>query len=165
MQALSVLRICRIVQTKNSANCVSLFSQKRNAFLRAFFSYFRGGVLPGIPRPGFIEHFNVPLWVRVFEKMNPYLVFQQAFMTGSVFFFPSCLLSFLGVFLIARNRPKRKEPDRNFIRMEKIPGKFSANPPLCRAPRAETHVCGGRCVDELGCGGGCSSSCCWWWWW
>lgn len=36
----------------------------------------------------------------------------------------SCLLSFLGVFLIARNRPKIKQQDRNFIAMDKIPGKF-----------------------------------------
>uniref|UniRef100_A0A3B4F5K4 NIPA like domain containing 2 n=1 Tax=Pundamilia nyererei TaxID=303518 RepID=A0A3B4F5K4_9CICH len=37
---------------------------------------------------------------------------------------PSCLLSFVGVFLIARNRPKIKQQDRNFIAMNKIPGKI-----------------------------------------
>lgn len=31
------------------------------------FPFFRSGVLPGIPRLGFIEHFYVPLWVS-FEK-------------------------------------------------------------------------------------------------
>lgn len=35
-----------------------------------------------------------------------------------------CLLSFLGVFLIARNRPKKKQEDSNFISMDRIPGKI-----------------------------------------
>lgn len=105
------------------------------------FPLFRGGVLPGIPRPGFTEHFHVPLWVKFLEKCINICCFS----TGScvrISFLSSCLLSFLGVFLIARNRPKRKEPDRNFIRMEKIPGKFLMN------PRRYCAVCRRVCAED-----------------
>lgn len=52
-------------------------------------------------------------------------------------FFSSCLLSFLGVFLIARNRPKIKQQDRNFIAMDRIPGKSLISSARSCVPRAE----------------------------
>uniref|UniRef100_A0A669BRW5 NIPA like domain containing 2 n=1 Tax=Oreochromis niloticus TaxID=8128 RepID=A0A669BRW5_ORENI len=56
------------------------------------------------------------------------IVFYQEFeglalLNIGMFLF-GCLLSFVGVFLIARNRPKIKQQDRNFIAMNKIPGKL-----------------------------------------
>ncbi|XP_047453914.1 NIPA-like protein 2 [Mugil cephalus] len=54
------------------------------------------------------------------------IVFYQEFEGLAVLnifmFLFGCLLSFLGVFLIARNRPKIKQANRNFIPMERIPG-------------------------------------------
>lgn len=54
------------------------------------------------------------------------IVFYQEFYGLAVLnifmFLLGCLLAFLGVFLIARNRPKIKTPDHNFIPMGKIPG-------------------------------------------
>ncbi|XP_029694699.1 NIPA-like protein 2 isoform X1 [Takifugu rubripes] len=50
-----------------------------------------------------------------------YQEFQGLALLNIFMFLFGCLLCFLGVFLIARNRPKSKEPDLNFIRMEKIP--------------------------------------------
>ncbi|KAM7420191.1 hypothetical protein PAMA_014748 [Pampus argenteus] len=59
------------------------------------------------------------------------IVFYQEFeglaLLNIFMFLFGCLLSFLGVFLIARNRPKIKQQDRNFIPMDKIPGKFWIN--------------------------------------
>ncbi|XP_035484662.1 NIPA-like protein 2 isoform X1 [Scophthalmus maximus] len=55
------------------------------------------------------------------------IVFYQEFeglaLLNIFMFLFGCLLSFLGVFLIARNRPKIKEQDRNFIAMDVIPGR------------------------------------------
>nr|XP_020462385.1 NIPA-like protein 2 [Monopterus albus] len=55
------------------------------------------------------------------------IVFYQEFeglALLNIFMFSfGCLLSFLGVFLIARRRPKIKQPDRNFIAMDRIPGR------------------------------------------
>ncbi|XP_062321159.1 NIPA-like protein 2 [Osmerus eperlanus] len=55
------------------------------------------------------------------------IVFYQEFyglaLLNIFMFLLGCLLSFLGVFLIARNRPKIKTPDRNFIAMGQIPGR------------------------------------------
>eukprot|EP00064_Thunnus_orientalis_P007253 superscaffoldBa00000792_g7273 len=55
------------------------------------------------------------------------IVFYQEFeglaLLNIFMFLFGCLLSFLGVFLIARNRPKIKQQDRNFIAMDKIPGR------------------------------------------
>ncbi|XP_053183888.1 NIPA-like protein 2 [Scomber japonicus] len=55
------------------------------------------------------------------------IVFYQEFeglaLLNIFMFLFGCLLSFLGVFLIARNRPKIKQQDRNFIPMDKIPGR------------------------------------------
>ncbi|KAI3361480.1 hypothetical protein L3Q82_013635, partial [Scortum barcoo] len=56
------------------------------------------------------------------------IVFYQEFeglaLLNIFMFLFGCLLSFLGVFLIARNRPKIKQQDRNFIAMDRIPGKI-----------------------------------------
>lgn len=52
-------------------------------------------------------------------------MFSVRWYQPSLKLFSSCLLSFLGIFLIARNRPKIKQQDRNFIAMDRIPGKFS----------------------------------------
>ncbi|XP_037640497.1 NIPA-like protein 2 [Sebastes umbrosus] len=53
------------------------------------------------------------------------IVFYQEFeglaLLNIFMFLFGCLLSFLGVFLIARNRPKIKQRDPNFIAMDKIP--------------------------------------------
>ncbi|KAM4633169.1 NIPA-like protein 2 [Polymixia lowei] len=55
------------------------------------------------------------------------IVFYQEFeglaLLNIFMFLFGCLLSFLGVFLIARNRPKIKHQDRTFIAMDKIPGR------------------------------------------
>uniref|UniRef100_A0A665TP97 NIPA like domain containing 2 n=1 Tax=Echeneis naucrates TaxID=173247 RepID=A0A665TP97_ECHNA len=55
------------------------------------------------------------------------IVFYQEFeglaLLNILMFLFGCLLSFLGVFLIARNRPKIKQQDRNFIAMDRIPGR------------------------------------------
>uniref|UniRef100_A0A3P8VE79 NIPA like domain containing 2 n=1 Tax=Cynoglossus semilaevis TaxID=244447 RepID=A0A3P8VE79_CYNSE len=55
------------------------------------------------------------------------IVFYQEFeglaLLNIFMFLLGCLLSFLGVFLIARNRPKKKQEDSNFISMDRIPGK------------------------------------------
>ncbi|XP_076004604.1 NIPA-like protein 2 isoform X2 [Genypterus blacodes] len=55
------------------------------------------------------------------------IVFYQEFeglaLLNIFMFLFGCLLSFLGVFLIARNRPKIKQQDRTFIAMDKIPGR------------------------------------------
>ncbi|CAI5663395.1 unnamed protein product [Oreochromis niloticus] len=63
------------------------------------------------------------------KLLNSYvgIVFYQEFeglalLNIGMFLF-GCLLSFVGVFLIARNRPKIKQQDRNFIAMNKIPGR------------------------------------------
>ncbi|RVE62194.1 hypothetical protein OJAV_G00154710 [Oryzias javanicus] len=54
------------------------------------------------------------------------IIFYQEFeglaLLNIFMFIFGCLLSFLGVFLIARNRPKIKQ-DRNFIEMNRIPGR------------------------------------------
>uniref|UniRef100_A0A8C5GFJ1 NIPA-like protein 2 n=1 Tax=Gouania willdenowi TaxID=441366 RepID=A0A8C5GFJ1_GOUWI len=54
------------------------------------------------------------------------IVFYQEFeglaILNIFMFLFGCLLSFLGVFLIAWNRPKIKQEDRNFIAMNRIPG-------------------------------------------
>ncbi|XP_034029733.1 NIPA-like protein 2 [Thalassophryne amazonica] len=55
------------------------------------------------------------------------IVFYQEFeglaLLNIFMFLFGCFLSFLGVFLIARNRPKIKHQDRNFIPMDMIPGR------------------------------------------
>ncbi|XP_013878972.1 NIPA-like protein 2 [Austrofundulus limnaeus] len=55
------------------------------------------------------------------------IIFYQEFeglaLLNIFIFLFGCLLSFIGVFLIARNRPKIKQQDRNFIAMDKIPGR------------------------------------------
>lgn len=51
------------------------------------------------------------------------VVFTERWYQASLKLFSSCLLSFLGVFLIARNRQKIKQ-ERDFISMDRIPGKF-----------------------------------------
>lgn len=61
-------------------------SQRREKHLNEHFPFSRDRLLPGIRRPGFIEHFYVPLWVSV-VKTHQYLQFlKQAFTTGSRFF-------------------------------------------------------------------------------
>lgn len=57
------------------------------------------------------------------------MIFTVKWHQPSLKLYSSCLLSFLGVFLIARNRPKIKQQDRNFIAMDKIPGKFEIDSP------------------------------------
>lgn len=58
------------------------------------------------------------------------IVFYQEFeglaLLNICMFLFGCLLSFIGVFLIARNRPKIKQQDRNFIAMDRIPGRRHA---------------------------------------
>ncbi|XP_077383032.1 NIPA-like protein 2 [Festucalex cinctus] len=55
------------------------------------------------------------------------IIFYQEFeglaLLNIFMFLFGCLLSFLGVFLIARNRPKAKKQDGNFIPMDMVPGK------------------------------------------
>uniref|UniRef100_A0A1A7YKM7 NIPA-like domain containing 2 n=1 Tax=Iconisemion striatum TaxID=60296 RepID=A0A1A7YKM7_9TELE len=55
------------------------------------------------------------------------IVFYQEFeglaLLNIFMFLFGCLLSFVGVFLIARNRPKIKQQNRNFISMDRIPGR------------------------------------------
>uniref|UniRef100_A0A3P9JB93 NIPA like domain containing 2 n=1 Tax=Oryzias latipes TaxID=8090 RepID=A0A3P9JB93_ORYLA len=55
------------------------------------------------------------------------IVFYQEFeglaLLNILMFLLGCLLSFLGIFLIARNRPKIKQQDGNFIEMNRIPGR------------------------------------------
>ncbi|XP_037836513.1 NIPA-like protein 2 isoform X2 [Kryptolebias marmoratus] len=54
------------------------------------------------------------------------IIFYQEFeglaLLNIFMFLFGCLLSFIGVFLIARNKPKIKQ-DRNFIAMDRIPGR------------------------------------------
>lgn len=52
-----------------------------------------------------------------------YQEFEDLALLNIFMFLFGCLLSFLGVFLIARNRPKIKQQNRNFIPMDKIPGR------------------------------------------
>ncbi|XP_062421560.1 NIPA-like protein 2 isoform X1 [Pungitius pungitius] len=55
------------------------------------------------------------------------IVFYQEFeglaLLNIFMFLLGCLLSFLGVFLIARNRPKIKQQDPDFIALDKIPSR------------------------------------------
>ncbi|KAL6108691.1 nipal2 [Pungitius sinensis] len=55
------------------------------------------------------------------------IVFYQEFeglaLLNIFMFLLGCLLSFLGVFLIARNRPKIKQKDPDFIALDKIPSR------------------------------------------
>ncbi|XP_054638952.1 NIPA-like protein 2 [Dunckerocampus dactyliophorus] len=55
------------------------------------------------------------------------IIFYQEFeglaLLNIFMFIFGCLLSFLGVFLIARSRPKVKQQDRNFISMDMVPGR------------------------------------------
>lgn len=71
------------------------------------------------------------------------IVFYQEFeglaLLNIFMFLFGCLLSFLGVFLIARNRPKAKQQDRNFIAMDKIPGRSRTDRVQ---PEAKTPTCG-----------------------
>lgn len=52
-----------------------------------------------------------------------YQEFEDLALLNIFMFLFGCLLSFLGVFLIARNRPKIKQQDRNFIAMDRVPGR------------------------------------------
>uniref|UniRef100_A0A3Q2EK95 NIPA like domain containing 2 n=1 Tax=Cyprinodon variegatus TaxID=28743 RepID=A0A3Q2EK95_CYPVA len=56
------------------------------------------------------------------------IIFYQEFeglaLLNIFMFLFGCLLSFVGVFLIAQNRPKIKQQDRTFIPMDRIPGKL-----------------------------------------
>lgn len=52
-----------------------------------------------------------------------YQEFEDLAMLNIFMFIFGCLLSFLGVFLIARNRPKIKQENADFIPMETIPGR------------------------------------------
>ncbi|XP_057690965.1 NIPA-like protein 2 isoform X2 [Corythoichthys intestinalis] len=51
-----------------------------------------------------------------------YQEFEDLALLNIFMFLFGCLLSFLGVFLIARNRPKAKKQESNFIAMDIIPG-------------------------------------------
>ncbi|XP_068179722.1 NIPA-like protein 2 [Antennarius striatus] len=59
------------------------------------------------------------------------IVFYQEFeglaLLNIFMFLFGCILSFLGVFLITRNRPKIKHQDRNFIAMDTIPARRSTD--------------------------------------
>lgn len=79
------------------------------------------------------------------------IVFYQefeglAFLNIAMFVF-GCLLSFLGVFLIARNRPKRKQENVNFIPMDTIPGRRHTDKVQ---PEAESPTYGSL-ADKLMC--------------
>lgn len=101
-------------------------------------SFCRDCILPGIWRLGFTEHFHVPVWVSAHCSSPGHI---HCTMSSILFFlFPSCLLSFLGVFLIARNRPKIKQQDRNFIAMDKIPGECKICPLYDMLPYVMTVV-------------------------
>lgn len=88
--------------------------------------------LPGIWRPGSAEHIYVSLRVSFWPSHTNYgnsdVHFYPLWHWLSLKLIPRCLLSFLGVYLIARNRPKIKQQDRNFIAMDKIPGEFGLFP-------------------------------------
>uniref|UniRef100_A0A8C6U120 NIPA like domain containing 2 n=1 Tax=Neogobius melanostomus TaxID=47308 RepID=A0A8C6U120_9GOBI len=53
-----------------------------------------------------------------------YQEFEDLAMLNILMFVCGCLLSFLGVFLIARNRPKIKQENGDFIPMDTIPGEL-----------------------------------------
>ncbi|KAK7885994.1 hypothetical protein WMY93_025615 [Mugilogobius chulae] len=79
------------------------------------------------------------------------IVFYQEFedlatLNISMFVF-GCLLSFLGVFLIARNRPKIKQENVDFIPMETIPGRRHISKVQ---PEASAVPCGSL-ADKLMC--------------
>ncbi|XP_065813891.1 NIPA-like protein 2 [Labrus bergylta] len=71
------------------------------------------------------------------------IVFYQEFedldLLNIFMFLFGCLLSFLGVFLIARNRPKIKQQDPNFIAMDQIPGRRRTDQ---ERPEAKTSTYG-----------------------
>ncbi|XP_049585831.1 NIPA-like protein 2 [Syngnathus scovelli] len=56
-----------------------------------------------------------------------YQEFEDLALLNIFMFLFGCLLSFLGVFLIARNRPKAKKQDCNFIEMDMVPGQSHTN--------------------------------------
>ncbi|KAM9851490.1 NIPA-like protein 2 [Aulostomus maculatus] len=80
------------------------------------------------------------------------IVFYQEFeglaLLNIFMFLFGCLLSFLGVFLIARNRPKTKQQDRNFIAMDKIPGRSRTDKVQ---PKAKTPAHGRSLAAKLMC--------------
>ncbi|XP_008431104.1 NIPA-like protein 2 isoform X1 [Poecilia reticulata] len=68
-----------------------------------------------------------------------YQEFEDLALLNIFMFLFGCLLSFIGVFLIARNRPKIKQQDRTFIPMDKIPGRRNTDKVQ---PEAKTQTYG-----------------------
>ncbi|KAM6967852.1 NIPA-like protein 2 [Aplochiton taeniatus] len=70
------------------------------------------------------------------------IVFYQEFnglaLLNIFMFLLGCVLSFLGVFLIARNRPKIKKESRTFIAMDQIPGRTQTDK-VQPAPQSVTY--------------------------
>lgn len=142
-QAQCLLRICRIVQTKDRANCASRRSEMH---FNEHFPFFRGGVLPGIRRPGVIEHFYVPLWVS-FEKNGLIFSFSKGiYQRISCFFSPVVFCLFLES--SSSHETDQKEKSRISISSgwRRFPVSSLTNPPHDCAPCADTFV---RRADAL----------------
>ncbi|XP_061804807.2 NIPA-like protein 2 [Nerophis lumbriciformis] len=79
------------------------------------------------------------------------IIFYQEFeglaLLNIFMFLFGCLLSFLGVFLIARNRPKAKQQDANIIATDMVPGRRRADKVQ---PEAKTRMYGSL-ADKLMC--------------
>uniref|UniRef100_A0A1A8PHQ9 NIPA-like domain containing 2 n=1 Tax=Nothobranchius rachovii TaxID=451742 RepID=A0A1A8PHQ9_9TELE len=78
------------------------------------------------------------------------IVFYQEFeglaLLNIFMFLFGCLLSFVGVFLIARNRPKTKQLSQNFICMDRVPGRSHTDQVQ---PEAKTRTCGSLAANLL----------------
>lgn len=76
-----------------------------------------------------------------------YQEFEDLALLNILMFVCGCLLSFLGVFLIARNRPKIKQDNGDFIPMDTIPGRRHISKVQ---PEASSLPCGSL-ADKLMC--------------
>lgn len=76
-----------------------------------------------------------------------YQEFEDLALLSILMFVCGCLLSFLGVFLIARNRPKIKQENCDFIPMDTVPGRRHIGKVQ---PEASSIPCGSL-ADKLMC--------------
>lgn len=76
-----------------------------------------------------------------------YQEFEDLALLNIMMFILGCLLSFLGVFLIARNRPKIKQENGDFIPMDTIPGRRRV---MKQQPEPSELPCG-PLADKLMC--------------
>ncbi|XP_077454508.1 NIPA-like protein 2 [Stigmatopora argus] len=80
-----------------------------------------------------------------------YQEFEDLALLNIFMFIFGCLLSFLGVFLIARNRPKSKKQDSNFIAMDTIVPGRSRTDRVQPESKTETY---GSLADKFMCNRG-----------